>query len=73
MLEGWNTPIRSPFLFLFLGYIFFSMAVIWTDIGRVWVRFHGWVYRAKEPKWFWWEVATWYLGGIVFIGISLYM
>src|ERR1039457_4829374 len=25
--------------------------------GKVWVRCNGWVYRAKEPGWFWWEVA----------------
>jgi hypothetical protein len=52
-----TSPIRSPSLFLILAVISFSAAVVWTCTGKAWIRFHGWVYRAQEPKRFWWEVA----------------
>ncbi len=67
----WNSPIQSPYLFLVLGCISFSAAVIWTCIGKAWIRFHGWVYRAEEPSRFWQEVA-YYLGAALFVGIFLY-
>jgi len=40
-------------------------------MGKVLVRFTGWVYRAKEPGWFWYEVAIDYLIGAFFIGYFL--
>jgi hypothetical protein len=36
------------------------------------VRFNGWVYRAKEPGWFLWDVALDYLIGVFFVGYFLY-
>jgi len=48
-----------------------SAATVWTCMGKVWVRFNGWVYRANEPRSFWWEVALYYLGGVCFIGYFL--
>ncbi len=75
MRDWWVTPIRSPYLFLILGGISFSAAVVWTCTGKAWMRFHGWVYRAQEPKRFWLEVAMDYLIGAVFlfVGIRLYL
>jgi RsiW-degrading membrane proteinase PrsW (M82 family) len=67
----WNSPIRSPYFYLVVGLIAFSAAVIWTCTGKAWIRFHGWVYRAREPKRFWWEVAMDCLIGVIFIGIFL--
>jgi hypothetical protein len=64
--------VRPPHIFLILGVISISAAVIFTCTGKVWVRFNGWVYRAKEPGWFWWEVALDYLIGICFVGYFLY-
>ena len=65
--------LRPPYIYLILGVISFSAAVVWTSIGKAWTRFYGWVYRAKEPKQFWLVVALYYLGGVFFIGIFLYM
>jgi H+/Cl- antiporter ClcA len=64
--------LRPPGIFLILGVISFSAAVVWTCIGKAWVRFDGWIYRAKEPNWFWWEVALYYLCGVGLIGYFLY-
>jgi hypothetical protein len=70
--DWWSSPIRSPYIFLILGVISISAAVVFTCTGKVWVRFNGWVYRAKEPGWFWWDVAIDYLIGVFFVGYFLY-
>ena len=64
--------VRRPYDFLMLGVISTSAAAVFTYTGKVWVRLNGWVYRAKEPGWFWWEVALYYLVGVWFLGYSLY-
>ncbi len=53
------------------GVISISAAAVFTYMGKVWVRFNGWVYRDKEPRVFWGEVAILYLIGVVFIGAYL--
>ena len=63
---------KPPYLFLALGVASISAAVVFTCIGKVWVRFNGWVYRAKEPRWFWWEVILDYFIGVCFIGVFLF-
>jgi hypothetical protein len=65
------TVFRPPYIFLVLGILSISAAVVFTCTGRAWVRFNGWIYRAKEPRWFWYEVALYYLSGIFFIGYFL--
>jgi hypothetical protein len=73
MPDWWTTPIRSPYLFLIIGGISLTAALVWTCTGKAWTRFHGWVYRAEEPKRFWLEVAMDCLIGVAFIGIFLYL
>ena len=48
---------------LIFGFISISAAVAFTQMGRLWVRFNGWVYRANEPKTFWLEVSIYFLIG----------
>jgi hypothetical protein len=62
----------SHYIYLILGIISFSGAVVSTCTGKTRARFSGWVYRAQEPVVFWLVVATYYLGGVFFIGIFLY-
>src|SRR6185437_3004564 len=68
MPDWFFRPIKSPYLFLILGVISIAAAAIFTCTGKAWVRFNGWVYRAKEPKWFWWEVTLDCLLGLCFVG-----
>jgi hypothetical protein len=68
MPDWWFRPIKSPYLFLILGVVSFSAAAIFTCMGKVWVRFSGWVYRAEKPGTFWWEVALDCLIAVWFIG-----
>jgi hypothetical protein len=63
---------KPPYDLLILGVISISAATVFTAKGKVWVRFNGWVYRAKEPGWFWWQVALDYLIGVCFVGYFLY-
>lgn len=72
LIPDLNSLLRPPYIFLILGVVSLSAAAIFTYMGRVWVRFDGWVYRAKEPGWFWWEVALDYLIGVCFIGYFLF-
>jgi hypothetical protein len=72
MPEWWNSPIRSPYYFLILGGILFFAAVVSTCTRKTWTRFQGCIDRAKEPSDFWWVVAIYYLGSVLFIGIFLY-
>jgi hypothetical protein len=64
---------QSPYVVLIVGLMSFSAAVVWTVTGRAWIRFHGWVYRAKEPRRFWLEVVVYYLGGVGLLGYFLYL
>ena len=63
--------VREPQIFLILGIASIVAAAVFTHLGKVWVRFGGWVYRAKEPGWFWWDVALYYFVGVCFIGFFL--
>jgi hypothetical protein len=57
-------------LFIF-GMFLLLLAVVYTYTGKAWIRFHGWVNRAEDPKRYWLEVSAYYLGGIGFIGYTL--
>jgi hypothetical protein len=41
-MPDWNSPIKSPYLCLDSGGISFSAALVWTYIGKAWVRFYVW-------------------------------
>jgi len=65
--KGWSDPFWLAF-----GMFLLFLAVVYTYIGKAWIRFHGWVYRADRPKRYWLEVIMYYLGGIGLIGLFLY-
>jgi hypothetical protein len=65
--------LRPPYIFLILGVIIFSGAVVSTCTGKTSARTGRWIYRAKEPSTFWWVVAIYYFAGIGFIGYFLWI
>jgi hypothetical protein len=67
-----NSPLRPPYILFILGVISISAATVFTCTGKVWVRYNGWVYRAKEPRAFWGNVAAYYFVGVCFIGFFLF-
>ncbi|HEY1939271.1 MAG TPA: hypothetical protein VGJ33_15165 [Candidatus Angelobacter sp.] len=72
LMHDLNTLLRPPYIFFILGVVSTFAAVVYTCMGKVWVRFNGWVYRAEEPRTFWVQVALLYLGGVWFLGCFLY-
>jgi hypothetical protein len=68
-MPDWES--RSPYVWLIAGVISLFLAVVGTCTGRTCGRYRGSVYRAKEPKEFWWLVAIYYLGAVLFIGLFL--
>jgi hypothetical protein len=72
LLPDLNSLLRPPYFFLILGVISISAAAVFTGTGKVWVRFNGWVYRAKEPRAFWGNVAAYSLVGVCFIAYFLF-
>lgn len=72
MPHWWNAQINSPYYWLIVGAIFFAAAVVWTFTGKAWIRFHGWVYHAEEPKRYWLEVAAYYVIALFFITIFIF-
>ncbi len=64
MSKPWLNP-------LIIGVIPFSAAAVFTFIGKVWVRSRGWVYRDEEPLTYWWNVALFFVIGVIFILVSL--
>jgi hypothetical protein len=66
-----GTLLRPPYIFLILGIVSILAALVFACLGKVWVRFNGWVYRAKEPREFWGEVVAYFFVGVCFIGYFL--
>jgi hypothetical protein len=50
----------SEYIYLILGVIALSGAVVSTCTGKTFYR--GLVYRAKDPSEFWWLVTIYFLG-----------
>ena len=58
---------------LIFGIFLCGLAAVWTSTGKAWLRSGGWLYRAKEPKSFWFQVTLCFLLGLGFIGYYLYL
>jgi len=67
-----DSNLGPPYGLLWFGIFLLFLGVVWTYTGKAWVRLHGWVYRAEEPNWFWWQVAQCWLCGVGLIGYFLY-
>ena len=71
-MSDWHSLLRPPYIFLILGYISFSAAVVSTCTGKTCGRYSGWICRAEKPTQFWLAVAMYYLSGLLFIGTFFY-
>ena len=58
--------------FLFIGIILLVTTAVFTLSGETLERYRGIVYRAKEPKRFWWDIVFYFLASLFFIGLYLY-
>jgi hypothetical protein len=48
------------------------MTAVFALCGEAFERYHGFVYRAEEPKRFWWVVVGYFIAGLCFIVLYLY-
>ena len=60
-----------PHAWLVFGVFLLLLGVVYTCIGKSYIRFQRWVYRSEDPKEFWWSVAMYYLVGILLIGADV--
>ena len=58
---------------LLAGIALIVLGVVYTCMGRAYARFHGWVYRADDPKGYWRAVASYLVVGAVLIAYALYL
>lgn len=72
LMSDVKSLLSPPYTLLVFGMFLFFLGVVYTYTGKAWIRFHGWVYRAEEPKRYWLEVALYYFLGVCFIGYFLY-
>jgi hypothetical protein len=56
---------------LLIGIIVLVMAAASTLSGAAFRPYHGLVYRAEDPKHFWWNVVGWVFFGLFFIALYL--
>jgi hypothetical protein len=56
---------------LLIGIVLLTMMAVFALSGGIFEPHAGIVYRAKEPRRFWWNVVGYFLGGIFFIGVYL--
>jgi len=54
-----------------VGLLSLLAASVFTFTGRAWVRFNGWVYRAKEPREYWGGVAAYGVVGVALVAYYL--
>jgi len=58
--------LATPYIgYLMAGIFCIFMTVGRTFQGKLWIRFQGWLYRAEEPKQFWWRIVFGYLLGAI--------
>ena len=66
----WDSLLNPKFIYLILGVIFLSLAVLSTFTGKAYSGYGGWARRAKQPTQFWCGVVVMGLSAIVCIGIA---
>jgi hypothetical protein len=67
-MPDWHSQL-PPSSLLVLAVILFLGAVVSALTGKTWARAGCTIYRAKEPSTFWWVVAIYYLGALLFLGL----
>jgi energy-coupling factor transporter transmembrane protein EcfT len=70
--DHYSYLINRQHRFLLIGIVLLLVAVVFTLTGETFERYGGIVRGAEEPKRFWWDVALFYLGGILFIALYFF-
>jgi len=71
-MDHFSYLIDQQHRFLLIGIVILVMTAVFTLIGETLEPHHGIVYRAEEPKRFWWNIVSYFLASLFFIGLYLY-
>ena len=71
-MDHYSYLIDRQHRFLLIGIILLVVAVVFTLAGESLERGGRIVSRAEQPKQFWWNVVSFYLGGVFFIALYFY-
>ncbi len=71
-MDHFSYLIDRQHRFLLIGILLLVATAVFTLSGETFERFGRIVYRAEQPKRFWWDVVLYFLGGLFFIGLYLY-
>ena len=71
-MPDWDSFLNPKLIYLILGVVFLSWALISFCIGKVFSGYGGWAYRAKQPADFWGGIAVLCVSALVCIGIYLH-
>jgi hypothetical protein len=58
---------------LLFGIGLIGFGVVYLCLGKAYARFHGWVYRANDPKGYWFEIVLYFALGTGSIAYSIYL
>jgi energy-coupling factor transporter transmembrane protein EcfT len=70
-MDHFSYLIDQQHRLLLIGIVLLVMTPFFALSGGTFEPHSGIVYRAKEPKRFWWNVVGYFLSGLFFIGIYL--
>jgi energy-coupling factor transporter transmembrane protein EcfT len=68
-MDHFSYLIDQQHRFLLIGIVLLIMTPIFVLSGGTFEPHSGIVYRAEEPKRFWWNVVGYLLAGLFFIGV----
>ena len=72
LMDHFSFLIDRQHRFLLIGIVLLVMTAVFTLSGETLERYRGIVYRAKEPKRFWWNIVFYFLATLFFIGLYFY-
>jgi energy-coupling factor transporter transmembrane protein EcfT len=68
-MDHFSYLIDGQHRLLLIGIVLLITTALFALSGGAFEPHSGIVYRAKEPRRFWWNVVGYFLGGLFFIGV----
>lgn len=71
-MDQFSYLIDRQHQFLLMGIILLIFVAACTLIGETLEPRRAFVYRAEEPRRFWWNIVFYFLAGLICIGVYLF-
>jgi len=72
-MTDWKLFLEPPYTLAWVGMVFLFLGLLYMDMGKARLRYGAWVYRDKDPKAFWWNVASLDVCGLGLIVYFFYL